>query len=325
MDPIRIALLTNIEEELSVNSTTNESVFAWELASALVRSAKDTGGISIDVIARKTTATDFPFISVDPSELGEITGDAFHRFACHEAIYTQLLLGGMLNGYSLVHCLAPVLNPILLVAANGVPIVQTIAFDPSHPSAALLPKLIGNRLQQVAIGPYHRQKNTASIPPSVDLTRFRPIDKADDDFIFWPGRRGEITGIEPVSIAASLGLPLYTFEDGNPEEMLKHARLVLYLPAQLLPCDVIWLIRAVACGVPVVSWATPVLTQLFRRPELGTLIAKNDLLLLKEVIKHIVPRNEGISIRREYALGMFGQRSQAARYRDLYKSFFQAD
>src|SRR6185503_3505637 len=102
MDPLRIALLTNLEEEFTSASTSNESVFTYELASALLQSAKNTGGISIDVIARKSVAGDLPVISIDPSELGEISVDPLNRFAYQDAIYSLLLLKGMLNEYALV-------------------------------------------------------------------------------------------------------------------------------------------------------------------------------------------------------------------------------
>ena len=322
MDPLRIALLTNLEEEFTSASTSNESVFTYELASALLQSAKNTGGISIDVIARKSVAGDLPVISIDPSELGEISVDPLNRFAYQDAIYSLLLLKGMLNEYALVHCLAPVVTPILLLAANGIPIVQTITVDSSHPCVDLLPKLAGSRLRQVSIGAYDLHKNIAAIPPSVDLSRFHPVTKPDDNFIFWPGKKDEKVLMEIKPIATSLGLPLYTFEDGNPEDMVKHARLTLYFPNGSLPCEPIWLIRALACGTPIASWSTPVFKQLFCRTELGIFANKNDITSLKEGIKNILPRDEGTTIRREYALGMFGQRSQAARYRDLYKSFF---
>lgn len=306
MKPSRIALLTDISQEISPFSTSSEAVFAYELAAALVQSAKDTGGITVDVVARKNNTINLPLVSVDPSGLGEVPADPLQRFAWQDAVYAQLLMGGMLNGYVLVHCLAPVVTPMLLLSANRVPVVQTVTAHADHPSVTLPPKLMGNRFRQVFVGPYLVENDVVAIPPSVDLSRFRPADKPADNFILCVG------DVLP-EVNSLAGLKLCTLNDGDPEELVKHAAVVLQLSAELP----LWQMRALACGTPVAGWnASP----FFLRPELGVFVEKGDLISLENGIQHLLPRNIAGQVRREYALGMFGQRSQAARYRDIYKS-----
>ena len=308
MKPSRIALLTDISQEISPFSTSNEAVFAYELAAALVQSAKDTGGITVDVVARKNSTIDLPLVSVDPSGLGEMPEDPLQSFAWQDAVYAQLLMGGMLNGYMLVHCLAPVVTPLLLLSANRVPVVQTITAHASHPCVTLPPKLMGNRFRQVSVGPYVVENDLASVPPSIDLSRFKPADKPADNFMLCVGEvLPEIT-----ALAESLGLKIYTLEDGDPEELVKHAAVVLQLSTELP----LWLMRALACGTPAATWTS----KFFVRPELGVFVEKGDFTSLENGIRNLLPRNIAGTVRREYALGMFGQRSQAARYRDIYKS-----
>jgi hypothetical protein len=322
MNLLRIALLTNIAAELGPDSTDNESVFAYELASALIASGKDVGGISVDIVARKSQESNLPVISVDLSGLGEIPDDPLHHFAYQDAIYSQLLMSGMLNDYALVHCLAPIVTPLLLLAANGIPVVQTITTLVSHPCVELLPKLIGSHFRQVKIGPYQVQKQWAAIPPSVDLTRFRPVDIPSDNFILCIGNPEY--QLKELRSIAGVGLPLYTLKDGNPEELVKHAKLVMDLSYNSRPCDPVWLIRALACGTPISGWSSLMSTQLFRRPELGFFVNEGDIPSFLDGINNIIPRNMASSIRREYAQGLFGQRSQAARYRDIYKSLLMS-
>lgn len=316
MKPSRIALLTDISQEITPFSTSDEAVFAYELAAAMVRSAKDTGGIAVDVVARKSSTSDLPVVSVDPSGLGEIPGDPLQCFAWQDAVYSQLLMGGMLNGYALVHCLAPVVTPLLMLSANRVPVVQTIITNASHPSVTLPPKLMGNRFRQVFVGPYQVADELAAIPPSVDLSRFQPADKPADNFILYIGKKNEAVD----QLATSVNLAVYTLQDGEPEELVKNAAVVLQLAEDELPCRPVWLMRALACGTPVAAWSSDMPGRMFLRQELGVFVEKGNFVALANGIKNLPSRNIAQKTRREYALGMFGQRSQAARYRDIYKS-----
>lgn len=318
MKPSRIALLTDLTHEVSPFATSHEAVFAYELAAAMIRSAQDTGGIAIDVVARKSSTAGLPLVSVDPSALGEVPADPLQRFAWQDAVYAQLLLGGMLNGYALVHCLAPVVTPLLWLSANRMPVVQTITTAAAHPSASLPPKLMGSRFMQVSVGAYEVQGELAVVPPSVDLAKFSPADNPTRNFMLCTGNEKNMKAVQ--ELAASLNLAVYTLHDGDPVKLLQHAAIVLQLSPGELPCGPVWLMRAIACGTPVASWSSAKFDRLFLRPELGVFVQENDFTALATGIRNLLQAQNTGAVLRQYAVGMFGQRSQAARYRDIYKS-----
>jgi hypothetical protein len=315
---LKIALLADIEYELRPNALHGPAAFAHELAASLFQSAGETGGISVDLVARKHSISEVPLISIDAGNLGGKHEDPLDRYAFQDAIYMQLVLSGALDDYALVHCLAPVVSPLVLLSAKGIPVVQTILTNEAHPSAVLPPQLLGRGARQVQVGPYMLDETKAVIPPSVDLYQFYPEAAPADDLLLWMGKENE----EEIarSIAGSLGLAFMAFNETDAVAQLKDARLLLHTHAGDTPCDAVWLARALACGTPFAAWADKQLQSFFTRPELGAFAERNNIDQLFENIRDLPARNTGAGPRREYALAFFGRRGAAARYREVYKN-----
>lgn len=322
MENLRIAVLADLTEQLGPFAVSDQAIFAYELARMLHESGETTGALSVTLFARRNSSCNMPTVSLDPAELG-VTQNAVDQSLVQEAMYVQLILSGMLDGYHLVHCLAPIVSPLLLLSHKGLPIVQTILFHSGHPAISLPAKIPGTRIAQVNIGPYSAGENHYAIPPSVDLQQFQPVNDPSEDFILWLGKSNPQTETIARSVAQAMNLPLKTAEAGDPVEFVKHARLLLHLPITHSACESAWLLRALACGTPVAGWGSDELRSLFHRPELGFLIPESETGKLLDGIREIMPRDVAGSIRREYVLAHYGRRAQAARYRELYKSFFK--
>lgn len=322
MENLRIAVLAELTEQLGPFAVSGQAIFTYELARTLYESGLATGAMSVTLFARRNSSCGMPTVSLDPAELGD-TRNEVEESLIQEAMYVQLILSGMLDGYHLVHCLAPIVSPLLLLSHKGLPIVQTILSHTGHPSISLPAKIPGTRIAQVNIGPYSVSENNYAIPPSVDLQQFQPLNNPSDDFILWLGKSDPETETIARSIAQAMNLPLKTATSGDPIELIKHARLLLHLPITHSSCESVWLLRALACGTPIAGWGSDELRSLFHRAELGFLIPESETGKLLDGIRTIMTRDLAGSIRREYVLAHYGRRVQAARYRDLYKSFFK--
>lgn len=322
MTDLRIALLTDINEAIHPGSLSGESVFAYELVRSLKESAESIGAISLTLFARRHSSAGIPTVSLDPSEFG-MAENKLDAYAFQEALYVQLVLSGMLDGYQLIHSLAPIASPLLLLAQKGLPIIQTLVAGPEHPASRLCTKIPGMKMQQVHIGPYQISDAYAAIPPSVDLQEFYPHAKAEDDFIFWLGKTGEPSAILAEQIASDLKLPLRTAESGDPKELIRHARLLLHLPDSPSATESVWPLRALACGTAVAGWYSENLEKILFKPELGFFTKPGETEKLREGVQLIPNREIAGALRREFVLALYGRRAMAARYRDLYKTFFK--
>lgn len=311
---IRIALLADLDEPVGPDAVSEGAAFAFELSEALAESARDVGGISVDLVARRGSSRGLPLISIDPDEALPGAADPLAAFARQDASFTQLVLAGMLADYPLVHCLAPIVAPLLMIASMGARIVHTpIAAEP-HPSATIPRALFGpGALRYGAPGP--AVPGARALPLPIDLSRFRPAAAPGGDFIAWTGAGGERALDDARAIAAALALPLRAVGEGDPVELLQGARALLHLAGAPTPCGAVWPLRALACGAPVAAWREGGLADLVVQPELGALAPRGDTEGLAARIREL-PRTSGA--RRQWVLARHSRRAAAAGYREIY-------
>lgn len=308
---LRLALLTDLRQPVGPGLLTPAVALAFDLAEGLAEIAADTRELEVDLFARHGSWNGLPLVAVEPGRLG-LRGSR-QAAAAQEALYVQLALRGMLREYDLVHCLAPVVAPLQLLAAQGVPAVQTLTVPPDHPATLLPGQLIEPHLLARA-APVPRE-GVQEIPPGVDVTRFRPAASARGDFLLWlgSGRRSEAE-----TVARAAGLPLRT--SGKIEELLPQACALLHLERSPAPAGPLWPLRALACGTPVAGWQGAGLERLLDPPELGALAAAGDAPGLAAALRALPDRREATPARRERILGLYGRRAMVARYREIYRS-----
>lgn len=312
---LRLALLAGLEKPVGPTSRGSAAALTFDLAEALHEMARDTGEVTADLFARRGSWRGLPLVSLDPGEIAPPPAHPFDRFAASEALYTQLALEGMLRGYDLVHCLAPVIAPLQLLAAMKIPIVQTVATPARHPAARMPPRLIApHLLRQASAWPL---AGARAIPPGVDTTRFRPLPAPAADYLLWlgSGPRREAEGI-----SSRLGIPLRTWKQGDPLPLLQNTHALLHLGRSPSPAGPVWPLRALACGTPVCGWLGAGLEDVLDRPGLGALARPGDLAGLAGAIGALPARRETTALRREHVLGRYGRRAMIARYRELYRS-----
>jgi len=312
----KIALLADIAQPLRPDTLHAPTLFAYELAETLHRSAQETGGLAIDLVARKHSVTSLPLVSID-ADAGAADNPLLH-YAFQDSVYLQLVLSGAFDEYALVHCLAPIVSPLVLLSMKGIPVVQTLLTDDGHPSALLPPQWLGKGLRQVRIAPYELTDARASIPPSTDLYRYCPGTESGG-YVLWLGRENEAGESVARAVADALRQPLALFDEMQAQAQLQGASVVLHLDAGK-PYDALWLMRALACGVPFAAWQSTEIEPFFTRAGLGAFAPEGEVEELVKNIKGLPFGAEASAMRREYALAMCGRRSAAARYREVYKS-----
>jgi hypothetical protein len=277
-------------------------------------------------------------MAVDMIKPGDIPDDPLTSYAFQEAVYMQLVMSGALDSYEMIHCLAPIVTPLYVLAAKGMPVIQTVTTAASHPAASLLPCFLGKKMRQVLIGSYKfssavKSSVVSSIPPCINLQEWVPaagvFPQDHQDYLYWPGRKGDEGEEEARLVAAATKLPLFCATDGHPAQLMRNARLIIDLSVPDTACGYTWLIRALACGLPVAAWDSKATQELFQRPELGVFAPEGDWRSLADRIPGALAngrsdvagiKSDVAGIRREYAMGHFGQRALAARYREVYKS-----
>jgi hypothetical protein len=310
---LRLALLTDLRQPVLPTVRSPAAALAFDLAEGLAETAADTRELAVDLFARRGSWHGLPLVSVEPGRLG-LRG-ARQAGAAQEALYVQLILQGMLRGYDLVHCLAPVVAPLQLLTAQGIPVVQTLTVPATHPAALLPGRLIEPRLlARTAPLPL---EGAVEIPPGVDVTRFRPAASPAEDFLLWlgSGRRSEAE-----AAARAAGLPLRIGTGAEIDGLLPHAHALLHLERSPASAGPLWPLRALACGTPVAGWAGAGLERLLDPPELGALAPAGDDLGLAAALRALPDRREVTAARRERVLGLYGRRAMVARYRELYRS-----
>jgi hypothetical protein len=309
---LKIALLADLAEPVHADARTAAAALAFDLAEALAE-LSGLGGLgetSVELFASRGSWRGLPLVSLDPGEVARPPAHPLDHFATQEALITQLVLAGMLQGYDLVHCFAPVVAPLQMIAALGIPIVQTLTVPAAHPAAKIAPLLIPPRLLR-----------QAAIPPGVDTVRYHPLPSGEDaGYALWLGTgRRAAAAAAAADIAAALGLPLVSWGDAEPAALLQHARVLLHLDREPAPSGAIWPLRALACGIPVAGWQGGGLDAVLDRPGLGALAPPGDVAALAAAFRALPDRREAALLRRRHVLGRYGRRALAGRYRELYR------
>jgi hypothetical protein len=317
--PVRIALLADLVEPVSADATAETAIVAYETARAMQAWTETSDGVAIDLFALHGSARWLPLVSIGLDELGSRADDPLERFAIQDAVYCQLWLDGMLRGYDLVHCLAPVVAPLQLLAGTGTAIVQTLVVPPSHPSYWLPPQLCPpTTFRRLALT---RAIGTPADLPlvgvGVDLARFVLADRAALHLL-WDGSGGEQGAACAAAVGERLGYPLQTVADGDPPGLLQRAVVLLHLAESASPCGTPWAVRALACGTPVAGWYGA-LEELAQEPDSGVLAPVGDWETLADRITRLPDRSVAGRRRREVALAKHGQAAMVARYRAVYR------
>jgi glycosyltransferase involved in cell wall biosynthesis len=322
-EPLRVALLAPLDEAVRPQATTAEAIVTFELAETLATRAGAGDSIAFDLFARRGSWRGMPLVSIDPGEIGDGPRGALSGFARQEAAYVQLWLAGLLDGYAVVHALAPVVAPLQLAAAAGSRVVQTLLVPPSHPAAwmpeSLLPR---DRLRRVRIGV---GDDATTAPPtlagSVDLERFTP-PPAESRHVLWSGSGSRAAGAAR-AVAAGLGLPARTVARGDAARLVREAAVVLDLSEQPPPAGSPWALRALACGVPAAGWHGGGLDALAADPAVAVTAQPGRTDELAAAIAALPRDASAAERRRDVVLARNGRTAMAARYRELYRSVLQ--
>jgi len=304
----RILLLAPLDEPLTPEALGSEAAAAFELAAALATCVADTGELAVDLVARRGSRTGLPLIGVDPAELEPASG----RLAA-EPLLTQVALSGLADGYDVVHSLVAVLGVLQIASAQGAAIVQTVAGRHGEAAAGVLARLVDPR----------RLAQVRDVPLGVDLTRFLPADEARDESLVWIGGSARDEAIAR-RIASALGLPLRTGADGDAVALLQQARALLHLAPRRSPFDLVWPLRALACGTPILGWSGIGLEPLAPEPLLGALAPRNDVDTLIARAATLPDRHSASPARRALALARHGARAMVGRYREIYRELTSA-
>jgi glycosyltransferase involved in cell wall biosynthesis len=281
-------------------------------------SASGSDAITLDLFARRGSWRGLPLVSLDPAEIGPIPADPLAWFAAQELIYGQLWLSGMLTGYDIVHCLAPVISPLQLMAAAGTPVVQSVIEAWTHPACWLAARLLPDSIfRRVAMT---RETGAAlGIPvvqACVDLSRFTVTDEPAE-YLVWDGGGGKAASAAVQAIGERLGYPVRGVADSDAPAVLRKAVALLHLAETASPCGFPWPLRALACGVPVAGWQET-LAGLVSEPGLGALAPAGEWRALADRIPELTSRGESARRRREMVLARHGPTSTAAQYRKIY-------
>lgn len=321
-------MLAGLHAPVLLDAVDSEAALAFDLAEGLAEHGRDTGELEVDLFARRGSWRGVPVVTLDPDELPRIPG-ALGRFAVEDALYTQLVLAGMVQGYAIVHCLAPVVTPLQLLAATGAAVVQTLVVPTRHPAAALPPGLVpSDRLRQVSPTFHARHPDVLPIPPGVDLSRYVPASSGggEEDFLLHldPARsRREARWAEAIS--RRLAAPLRKPGDGDLLALLRSARAVLHLGTEPSPVGPVAALRAVACGTAVAGWREGPLRPLAEVPGLLASAPVGDVDALAEAVRTLPPRSAAVPLRRRTALARHGRRAMLGRYRELYRELVSAE
>lgn len=326
LPPTRIALLADLAEPVTPEAVSGPAAFAFELADALREVSRDLGSFEVDLFARRGSWRGLPLVSLDPAEL-DPPGGALAGFSAQEALYVQVIAAGLLGGYDLVHCLAPVVTPLQLLAAGGVPVVQTVQTSPEHPAAAFPGRLLPPRLlrrTRVSLRPAGDPDGLEAVPPTVDVTRFRPAPEAPEPFALWLGAGGRKGRSAATRVAARLGLVLRTGDGADPADLFPRARILLHLTTPGEAPEWTGPLRALACGRPVAAWAGCGLEGLLEEPGMVALAPDGDETELARAAGEVEARYPDGTARRRLVLARYSRRPAVGRYRELYAAAIEA-
>src|SRR5438128_1810550 len=123
MEMMRIALLADLFDSIGPDAQSDRAILTFELADGLREYLRDVGGLTVDLVAKRDSWRGLPLISVDVNELPATADQPLDHYSRQEAAYCQLILAGLLRDYDLIHCLAPIITPLQLIAAMNIPIL----------------------------------------------------------------------------------------------------------------------------------------------------------------------------------------------------------
>ncbi len=318
---MKVAILTDVVEPLGAEARAPAVIAGYEIVTAMAESAARVGRLSIDVVARRGTSIDVPLISLEPDELGAWPADAAAQQSFQDALYCQLVLARLLDGYDLVHCVTPVVTPLQLLAAAGVPLVLTVAWSASESAATLPFRLIApSRLVVATVGgtALPLELGATPVPLSVDLAVYTPRPKVKRRPVLWLGSGGD-SGLQSARDAAErLSVPLEAHDGGCQPGVLQRARSLLLPAAAPSVLDHVWAARATACGTPVVGCLDAGLEDVLDDPVVGALSRPGDAAELAAAVAACDIGWHAQRERRDRALALHGRSAMASRYRRLY-------
>ena len=317
---VNVLLLADLNEPLGPAACRADAVLAWEVATALAALQRDVGGLTVDLVARRGSAPVLPTITADPDELAP-PGPPAAVDARQDALYTQMVLSGVADGYDVIHSLVPLVAPTQVLVSRGSRICQTVTVPPTHLSVALARLVPPDRLHHVGLG-LQGPDPLAAAPPPIDVTRFALDDGERDPYAVWDGEGGGDALVVAREAAAAAGLAMRVLGDGDPAELLRRARVLLHTPYPPRPVGVVWPLRALACGTPVVSWDDPVLQRYCDAPGRATFVATGDAGAMADGIGRVAGEQRGAdrrADRRACVVAWSGHRAVAARYREIYR------
>jgi hypothetical protein len=310
---MRIAILADLAEPVGLEARSLNAVLAFEMASAFQRAAREAGGISADLVARRGSWRGLPLLSLDPDEV-----PSSHPQVSQEALYTQLVLAGMLQEYDAIHCLAPLIAPVQILLSRGAAVLQTLTVSRSDPRAEIVPVLArGARWRRSVLTPSD-DPGSVSIAPCIDLERFVFPDARHPEYVLClGGSSGESRHAR--AVAGQLGLPLRTKVE-PADQALQQARVFLDLSPHPGPIPSLWALRALACGVPVAGWERGSLAAVVRSPEIGALAPAGECEQLAGRIRQIPDFGVAATLRRQLVLRQFSRRQMVAQLLIEYRS-----
>lgn len=313
---LEICVVAGLEDRLSAHAVAPEAAFAHELVSALAAYSRQCGGFGLTVVALSGSEVEAPLIGVDPGCLETATGDPFARFVVADAIYGQLAHEGALDGFTVVHWLAPVVSPLRTLAYGRGGIVRTNLWAPSHPAAHTSRALLGRRLREIRVGS-DRAEPLGAIPPAVDLARFR----------LGPVARSKVLVALESSLAARRVAELSNHDlailGRDPERTLGAAAALLLLEHPLPIASAVWAARALACGTPVLGWIGSGLEAYVRHGVSGALAPLGDVRAAADEVR-LLAELAGTARCRKVALARNGPRGVAAKHYEVYRSSVSA-
>jgi len=310
-DSLRVAILAGLSEPVGPESRSLEAVLAFEIASAFKQTAREIGGISVDLVARRGSWRGLPLLSLDPDEVPSADSRA-----SQEALYTQFILADMLRDYDVIHCLAPLVATIQILLSRGSAVLQTWTVPKSDPAAELIPALARHaRWRCSALKPQHGYDGPVVIAPCIDLSRFTVLEIHEPKYVLWLGDGGRELRVAR-AIARRLTLPLLTKIE-CAERDLQGAAVFLDLPANPGPIPPLWALRALACGVPVGGWQQSGLSEVIDSPEAGAVVPAGEWRQLADRLRDIAAPSP---LRRQIVLRRYSRRAMVARYMAEYRS-----
>ncbi|MDY7091532.1 MAG: hypothetical protein SX243_01025 [Acidobacteriota bacterium] len=350
MSALRVALWIDPGTPLEPSVSGPAAVLGYELAQGLAEHCAANEDLAVDLFAGRGSQVELPLVSLDPEELpGGGSLEASGRRL--DALFCQLVLSGMTRGYDLVHCLAPVVTPLQLVAAAGTPVLHSPLVAADHPAALLPPRLVAppllRRLRFTAApqsglvvewstaGGRSREaieEAPVAVTLGVDLVRYRPVAEPRGDFLAWSGAGGGQGRKLATAVAEEVGMELWSPAQGGAEDLLPYARALLHPASEAGGIEALWPLRALACAVPVIAVAGGELDEVFGEESCGALpaweIAADPTAMAAAVVDVLEalprPSPEVIQARRRRALGHHNRRAMVARCRELYAAMREA-